>query len=96
MYLGKAVEFGVRPSDIYDTAISPVVTPNEHNTARVNVDVIEPMGADSILYLTLGSDVQLVASVDSGTRAVEQQPLDVVFDMDKSHLFDKETEATIF
>ncbi|MGQ9729732.1 MAG: ABC transporter ATP-binding protein [Candidatus Zipacnadales bacterium] len=94
-HVGKTVEFGVRPSDIYDTAISPVVEPNEHNTVRAQVEVIEPMGADSILYLRLGS-IQLVASVDSGTRAREQEPLDFVFDMDKAHLFDKETELTIF
>ena len=95
-FVGKPVEFGVRPSDMFDTAISPVVTPDPSNTARVNVDVIEPMGADSVLYLTLGDDVQLVASVDSGTRAVEQQPLDVAFDMSKAHLFDKATDATVF
>ncbi len=94
-YLGKSVEFGVRPSDIYDKAMSPVVAPEPTNTARAQVEVIEPMGADSILYLSLGG-VQLVASVDSGTQAREQEPLDIVFDMSKAHLFDKETELTIF
>jgi multiple sugar transport system ATP-binding protein len=94
-YVGRTVEFGVRPSDIYDTAISPVVEPAEHNTVQALVEVIEPMGADSVLYLKLG-DIQLVASVDSGTRAREQEPLDFAFDMDKAHLFDKETELTVF
>ncbi len=92
---GKTLELGVRPSDIFDTAISPVVEPSEDNTAQALVEVIEPMGADSVLYLKLG-DIQLVASVDSGTRAREQETLDFCFDMDKAHLFDKETEQTIF
>jgi multiple sugar transport system ATP-binding protein len=94
-HVGKTVELGVRPSDIYDTSISPVVEPSELNTAQALVEVIEPMGADSVLYLKLG-EIQLVASVDSGTRAREQEPLDFCFDMEKSHLFDKETEKTIF
>ncbi len=94
-YVGETVEFGVRPSDIYDKGLSPIVEPDPHNTTRAQVDVIEPMGADSILYLTLGG-VQLVASVDSGTHAREQEPLDIVFDMAKSHLFDKQSEQTIF
>jgi multiple sugar transport system ATP-binding protein len=93
-YVGRAVEFGVRPSDIFDRSISPIVTPLPGNTARATVEVIEPMGADSVLYLTLGES-QLVASVDSGTQAREQQPLDVVFDMRKAHLFDKDSELTI-
>ena len=95
-YAGKTVEFGIRPSDMYDSEISPVVTPGPGNTVRMYVDVIEPMGADSVLYLTLSDDIQLVASVDSGTGAVEQESMDVVFDLEKAHLFDKETEATIF
>jgi len=94
-YIGRTVEFGVRPSDIFDRSISPIVEPRPDNTARAMVEVIEPMGADSILYLAVG-DSQLVASVDSGTQAREQEPLDVVFDMRKAHLFDQETEQTIF
>ncbi len=93
--VGKTVEFGVRPSDIFDRSISPIVEPQPGNTARALVEVIEPMGADSILYLTLGES-QLVASVDSGTQAQEQEPLDIVFDMRRAHLFDRETEQTIF
>jgi multiple sugar transport system ATP-binding protein len=94
-HVGKTVEFGIRPSDIFDCSISPIVEPQPGNTARAMVEVIEPMGADSVLYLTMGES-QLVASVDSGTQAREQEPLDIVFDMRKAHLFDKDTEQTIF
>ena len=93
-HLGRPLVFGVRPSDIYDRAISPIVAPTADNTVRTEVEVIEPMGADSVIYLNTGTHT-LVASVDSSTRAREQEALDVVFDMDRVHLFDRETEQTL-
>jgi multiple sugar transport system ATP-binding protein len=93
-YVGKPVIFGIRPSDIYDKALSPAVAPTEGNTVRAEVEVIEPMGADSILYLASGPH-SLVASMDSSTQAREQETLDVVFDMERVHLFDPESEQTL-
>jgi multiple sugar transport system ATP-binding protein len=92
-YVNKAVVFGIRPQDMFDRSMAPV-EPNEGNMAQLHVDVIEPVGAEYILYLTSGRDT-LVATVDAETRAQEQAPLDVVFDMAHAHLFDKETQATI-
>ena len=92
--IGRPIVFGVRPSDLYDKAISPIVTPSPDNTVAMEVEVLEPMGAESVLYLNTGSD-SLVASVDSATQATERSKLDVVFDMRKAHLFDKETELLI-
>ena len=61
---------------------------------EVGVDVIEPMGAQSVLYLSVGNDT-LVASVDSATTAREDEKLPIVLDMNKAHIFDKETETAI-
>jgi len=94
-YVGRQAELGVRPSDIYDASMSAVSAEPQANTTTVTVDVVEPMGADCILYVQLG-DHHLVASVDSGTRAQEQAPLDIVVDMTKTHLFDCETEHAVF
>jgi multiple sugar transport system ATP-binding protein len=94
-WVGKPLVFGIRPEDVFDKALSPTVQPNEGNTVRVGVDVVEPMGATSILYLNTGTDT-LVASVDSATQARENESLDVVMEMEKAHLFDKETEKTIY
>jgi multiple sugar transport system ATP-binding protein len=93
-HAGKPIIFGVRPTDIYDKAISPVAEPTPGNTITVEVDVIEPMGAESILYVSCGED-NLVASVDSSTEAVERENLEVVIDMSKAHIFDKATEQSI-
>jgi len=90
----RDVVFGIRPEDIYDRALS-LVEAHESNTVETMVDVIEPMGSSVVLYLTVG-DHSLVASVDADTQAKDLEPLTAVFDMDKAHLFDKETEAALF
>jgi multiple sugar transport system ATP-binding protein len=93
-HVGREVTFGVRPSDIFDRDLSAVVQPTPDNTVTVEVDVIEPMGAESILYVRCGAD-DLVASMDSATAAREGEALQVVFDMSKCHVFDKDTEVTV-
>jgi len=37
----------------------------------------------------------MVVNLDSATQAKEREILEVVFDMSKCHVFDKETEITI-
>ncbi|WP_319586165.1 sn-glycerol-3-phosphate ABC transporter ATP-binding protein UgpC [uncultured Desulfobulbus sp.] len=93
-YVDKPVVFGIRPEDIADKAISSMVTPTEENTIKVMVDVIEPMGSVVTVYLTSDTNA-MIATIDSDTKAVENQEMEIVFDMNKAHLFDKETEVTI-
>ncbi|NLB97379.1 MAG: sn-glycerol-3-phosphate ABC transporter ATP-binding protein UgpC [Armatimonadetes bacterium] len=93
-YIGKEVIFGVRPQHIYDKYKS-LVPATADNMIRCNVDVSEPMGSVVTLYLTSGQHF-MVAEVDAETRAVDGAPVDLVLDMRKTHLFDKETERAIF
>ncbi|MDO9631606.1 MAG: TOBE domain-containing protein, partial [Humidesulfovibrio sp.] len=93
-YVGKEVFFGIRPSDIYDTALPGAVAASPDNTVQMEVEVIEPMGAEVVLYVNCGED-DMVVNLDSATAAKERQPLEVLFDMSKCHVFDKETEVTI-
>jgi len=94
-YAGKPVVFGVRPEDVFDKAISQLVPPTEENTVTALVDVIEPMGAIVTMYLTTGKH-SLVATVDSETKVKETADAEFVFDMERTHLFDKETEEAIY
>jgi multiple sugar transport system ATP-binding protein len=89
---GRQVVFGIRPDDIYDRTLAPAVT--DGAAARLTVDVTEPMGSTVYVYLTAGTDA-LIADVDAKTAAKDGEPLDVVFDMNKSHLFDSETQAAL-
>ena len=93
-HAGKPIIMGIRPSDIYDKTISPVAAPTPGNTIDLDVEVIEPMGAESVLYLSTGTE-SLIASVDSNTIAKENEKLAVVLDMNKAHIFDKQTELAI-
>ncbi|HEX2998796.1 MAG TPA: sn-glycerol-3-phosphate ABC transporter ATP-binding protein UgpC [Armatimonadota bacterium] len=93
-YIGKEVLFGVRPQHIYDKQLS-LVPATDENTVRCMVDVREPMGSVVTLYVTVGQHA-MVAEVDSETKATHLAALDLVFDMEKTHLFDKETEKAIF
>ncbi len=91
---GQPVILGVRPDDIYDRALNPPVPVTEGSRATMMVDVTEPMGSTVYVYLTAGEH-SLVADLDAETRARDGQPLEVVFDMDKVHLFDPETELAL-
>ncbi|HUT73886.1 MAG TPA: sn-glycerol-3-phosphate ABC transporter ATP-binding protein UgpC [Armatimonadota bacterium] len=93
-HVGHQVILGVRPEDIYDRSLPGPVTATVGNSVRTTVDVIEPMGAIVYAYLTSGRH-RLVAALDGDSAARDGQHLDVVFDMDKAHVFDAETEQAL-
>jgi multiple sugar transport system ATP-binding protein len=94
-YVGKEVEFGIRPEDIFDKNLTNLVQATSDNVAKATVDVIEPMGPIVTLYLSCG-DHSMVATIDAETKAKELQEMDLIFDMAKTHLFDKEIEQAIY
>jgi multiple sugar transport system ATP-binding protein len=91
---GRAVVLGLRPEGIHDRAIT-TIEPTDGNTMTATVDVLEPMGADSVLYLSVG-ETRLVASMDSVTKARESKPLDLVVDLERAYLFDAASEKAVF
>ena len=93
--VGKPVVFGVRPEDIFDRNLHSQVTATEDNSVKATVDVIEPMGAIVTTYLTAGPHA-LVATIDADTKAKEGEQIDLVLDMERTHVFDKETEQAFF
>ena len=94
-HVNKDVYFGVRPEDIFDKQLSNIVQPTADNTVKAMVDVIEPMGSIVTMYITCG-DHSLVATVDAETLAIEGEDAEFVFDMAKTHVFDKDTEKAIY
>lgn len=91
-YINKSVIFGIRPEDIYDKIYSAAA--NNDNTARVGIDVVEPMGSETFLYLLLGGQ-KLIARVQPQNRAKAGQDIDIVFNLQKMHIFDEKTGETI-
>ena len=92
-HVGKPVMFGIRPEDIYASARIPSdVEAGEVMTMKV--DVVEPTGADSTLLMNCGTHT-LTAVVNAKTLVQEGGTVDVVFDLSKIHVFDKETETAL-
>ena len=91
-YAGKNVVFGIRPEDIYDSAEHL----NKFATCKIDSDVTgyELLGAEVLLYFTVAG-ANMSARVDSDTPARYGDHIELAFDPNKIHVFDKETELTI-
>ncbi|HYH01891.1 MAG TPA: sn-glycerol-3-phosphate ABC transporter ATP-binding protein UgpC [Bacillota bacterium] len=89
-YVGKQIIFGIRPEAILEAEN----VPGAQNPIIATVDVSELLGSEIYLYMSLGNS-SFIAKVDSHTKAIDGQQHAVVFDTNKIHLFDKETEKAI-
>jgi len=98
-YVEKEIIFGIRAEDIEDYEIAKELYPGlskEFSSMMAMVDVIEPMGSETLLYVSLEEEIpQLIARVDAATTAVDEEEHRITINMNKCHLFDKETEETL-
>jgi multiple sugar transport system ATP-binding protein len=84
---GSEAIFGIRPNDIYDRLHCP-----DHireNTIKAVVEVIEPLGSETHLYVASGND-HLISCVDVQNPARVHQQIDLALDLDKMHIFEKD------
>ena len=91
-YVDKAVVFGIRPENIFDKLFASAASPE--NTVRVKCEVIEPMGSENHILLST-DDNTLVAIVDAHDKPALGDYIEMVFDMNRVHFFDTDTENTI-
>ncbi|MBK8576478.1 MAG: TOBE domain-containing protein [Elusimicrobia bacterium] len=89
----EKIIFGIRPEDLYDRLFYnyPVVA---GSSVVATVDVVEPLGPEIFLYLKAGS-VDLVARVPAYVKAQEGKKMDLVFNLERMHLFDSETKKAL-
>lgn len=91
-YIDKDIIFGIRPENIYDKMFA--VNATEENTVTGMVDVVEPLGSETLIHATIdGNDI--LAKVDPKTRAQAGTKIDLVFDVSMMHIFDPETEMNV-
>ena len=91
---GREVTLGIRPEDVY---VAREETPHAV-TGTWQLDVVEPMGNEIVLYASLGfngSGHSLVARVDPQKLPQAGSPVGLAFDLTKLHIFDKETEIAL-
>ena len=93
-YVGVPITLGLRPTDIFDPRLAPPIEPSSDNTIEGEVEVVEPLGAESIVHLRVDSDVLLV-KLDGATAATPETEMQVVVDLDRVHYFDPDTEQRI-
>ncbi|MCJ7654927.1 MAG: sn-glycerol-3-phosphate ABC transporter ATP-binding protein UgpC [Dehalococcoidia bacterium] len=91
-YIGKEIIFGVRPEDIHDKRFVSNAAPS--NTIKAKVEIIEPLGAEIFIYLACGKN-SLVGKMDSRTQVEIEQNIEIVIDMEKTHIFDPKTLLAI-
>jgi multiple sugar transport system ATP-binding protein len=90
-YVDRNVAFGSRPEDV---SVRPWTDASADSGVSAAVEVIEPMGAETYLYLNTGAH-SLIARVPPHERPAIGQRLGIMFDMRKCHFFDTATEITI-
>jgi len=90
-YLNQPVVFGVRPEDL-GSEEAEKASGAPHISAKV--EVIEPMGSETYLYLDTGSH-SFISRVDSHRRITVGDQVSLPLVMAKAHLFDGKTEQAI-
>ncbi|WP_088006060.1 ABC transporter ATP-binding protein [Indiicoccus explosivorum] len=91
-YDGKDVILGIRPEDIHDEPL--FIDSSADTKIRATVDVAELMGAEIILYSSIGGQ-NFIARVDARYGTEAGQPIDLAFDLSKAHFFDAASELRI-
>lgn len=92
-HAGRKVYFGIRPEDVHDSKFHPVgVSEEAHLTSSVTV--LEPLGSEVYAFIDAGGK-EMVSRLDPRTQAKVGQPLEVIVDMAKMHIFDTETEKAL-
>ncbi|MDK3157938.1 sn-glycerol-3-phosphate ABC transporter ATP-binding protein UgpC [Kamptonema cortianum] len=91
-YTGKSVYFGIRPEDIEDKLYVDEAPAERCSVSTV--EVAEPMGAETFLYLSSGK-TSFIARCKPHAKHDLGNKVDLVFNTKKSHFFDMATEQVI-
>ena len=91
-YDGKQVIFGIRPEDVYDSEM--FIENSPQSTFESTIKVYELLGAEVYLYFDL-DEFPMTARVDSRTNSRPGDNVKFALDVEKIHVFDKDTEKII-
>ncbi len=91
-YDGKTIILGIRPEDVHDAA--EFTDAPADSVIEATIKVYELLGAEVYLYYDFGG-AQMTARVNPRTQLRTGDKAVFALDMEKIHLFDKETELTI-
>ena len=89
---GKTVVLGIRPEDVHDS--QAFISNSPDSVIESTIKVYELLGAEVFLYFDV-EGTQLTARVNPRTTFRTGDHAVFALDMEKIHLFDKDTELTI-
>lgn len=91
-YVGKEVVFGMRPEHVHSPEFAP---PNIiAQPVNATVEIVELLGHELHLFMNSGK-YTFVGTVDTRMDVSAGNRVNLVFDMNNMHLFDKNTEQAI-
>lgn len=94
-YIKKNVTLGIRPQDIYDSAHLPAnLHSDSGNTIHARCEVTELMGDATHLFLQSGNHA-IVAAVTAESQPQPEEKMQLVFAMEKVHVFDADSGKRI-
>lgn len=93
-YVNKEVVLGIRPEDIHQEPVFLEASPNSQVNAHI--EVAENLGHEMFLYINGVGDETIIARVDGRAGLKEGTNVKLALDMNKFHVFDKETELSVF
>ncbi len=85
---GREITLGIRPEHM------SVAGGDSSLTFKAKVEVVEPMGAESYLYLTTTKS-NITARVDPHVRPDTGQSIELALEPDRLHFFDKQNEEAL-
>ena len=89
---GKKVYVGIRPENL---DIRGGEIPEGDNVIKATVDVVEPLGAETMVIASVGGDQSIVARVDPHTNVRAGEQLELLADLQYLHAFDLESEDNL-
>lgn len=91
-YEGKEVVFGIRPEDIHEENLAKSTYVD--STVKAKVTVSELLGSETILYSNVGNQ-EFISKVGVMNEYSPGMTIELAFNINKSHFFDKKTEKVI-
>ena len=92
-YIGKEVLFGIRPEHMQVREFAETV--HDGNTVNLMVELVEPLGSETLIHLAGPGGETIVSRADPRTRARRGEEVEIVVDTSQVHAFDPETEESL-
>jgi multiple sugar transport system ATP-binding protein len=91
-YVGQSITVGIRPENLFEPHEVNEIPPA--SSIQGSVDLIEPMGPETHVHLTMGNQ-HFTARLGSSCDLRRGQRVELIVDATKLHMFDSNTQRSI-